>query len=158
MAREQKPQKPWYRSSAATFGAGLLGLALIAGLVMTVITMSGQWNTRDSETVVPPGTHFPEPPHFAGTTTAGSSTTYTTVRLSTTDIGLPAETATSSSPTSSSSASSSSGTDTPTSSAPPPPATAPTFPGRFPTRVTHPPGTTRSGPRINETRTLNPTP
>jgi hypothetical protein len=141
MAREQKPQKarrPWYRSSAATFGAGLLGLALIAGLVMTVIKMSGQWNTQDSETVLPPGTHLPEPPHFAGTTTAGSSTTYTTVRLSTTDIGLPTESATSSGTTTTPSSSTA---DTPTPSTSPPPATAPTFPGTFPTRVTHPPGT-----------------
>jgi hypothetical protein len=153
MAREQKP---WYRSSGATFAAGLLGLALIAGLVMTVIKMSGQWNTRYSETVLPPGTHLPEPPHFAGTTTAGSSTTYTTVRLSTTDIGLPSESATSSS--GSATTSPSSPTDTPTTSTSPPPATAPTFPGTFPTRVTHPPGTTRSGPRINETRTLYPSP
>jgi hypothetical protein len=138
MAGEQKPQKPWHRSSGATFTAGLLGLALIAGLVMTVIKMSGQWNTRDSETVPPPGTHLPEPPHFAGTTTAGSSTTYTTVGLSTTDIGLPSESSTSSS---SATTSPSSSTDTPTPSTSPPPATAPTFPGTFPTRVTHPPGT-----------------
>ncbi len=138
MAREQKPQKPWYRSSGATFGAGLLGLALVAGLVMAVITMSGQWNTRDSETVLPPGTQMPEPPHFAGTTTAGSSTTYTTVRLSTTDIGLPTESATSSGTTTTSP---SSPTDSPTPTTTPPPAVAPTFPGTFPTRVTHPPGT-----------------
>ena len=60
MARERKkPQGPWYRSSAATFAAGLLGLALIAALVMTVIKMSGQWNTHDSETVLPPGTQLP---------------------------------------------------------------------------------------------------
>lgn len=152
MARDQKPQeaqKPWYRSSAATFAAGLLGLALIAGLVLTVIKMSGQWNTQNSDTVLPPGTHLPEPPHFAATTTSGSSTTYTTVRLSTTDIGLPTESTTSGS----SSTTPSSSLDTPTSSEPPPPATAPTFPGTFPTRVTHPPGTTRSGPRINVTRT-----
>jgi len=138
MAREHKPRKPWYRSAAATFGAGLLGLALIAALVMTVITMSGQWNTRDSETVLPPGTHLPEPPHFAGTSTAGSSTTYTTVRLSTTDIGLPTESATSSSGTTTYP---SSPTDSPTPSTTPPPAVAPTFPGTFPTRATHPPGT-----------------
>ena len=139
MAREQKPQKPWYRSSGATFAAGLLGLGLVAGLVMAVITMSGQWHGGDSETVPPPGTHLPEPPHFAGTTSAGSSTTYTTVRLSTTDIGLPTESATSSSSTTPSSTTS--GTDTPSTSTSPPPAVAPTFPGTFPTRVTHPPGT-----------------
>ena len=137
MAREQKPQKPWYRSSGATVAAGLLGLALVTGLVMLVITMSSQWNVRDTETVVPPGTFMPEPPHFAGTTT-GSSTSYTSVRVSTTDIGLPTESATSSSsttPTSPTSADSATPTTTP------PPAVAPTFPGTFPTRVTHPPGT-----------------
>ena len=139
MAREQKPQGPWYRSSAATFAAGLLGLALIAALVMTVIKMSGQWNTHDSETVLPPGTHLPEPPHFAGATTSGTSTTYTTVRLSTTDIGLPTESAMSSSGTSTTP--SSPATDSLTPSTSPPPAVAPTFPGPFPTRVTHPPGT-----------------
>jgi hypothetical protein len=133
MAREQKP---WYRSSGATFAAGLLGLALITGLVMLVITMSGQWNVRDSETVLPPGTYMPEPPHFAGTT-AGTSTSYTSVRVSTTDIGLPNESATSSSSTTSPSSS----TDSATPTTPPPPPVAPTFPGSFPTRVTHPPGT-----------------
>lgn len=139
MAREQRPQQPWYRSSAATFAAGLLGLAVIAGLVLAVIKMSGQWNTGETGTVLPPGTHLPEPPHFAATTTSGSSsTTYTTVRLSTTDIGLPNE--------SSTTTTTSSPTDTPASSEPPPPATAPTFPGTFPTRVTHPPGT-RGQPR-----------
>jgi hypothetical protein len=137
MAREQKPQKPWYRSSGATFAAGLLGLALVAGLVMLVITMSGQWHVRDSDTVVPPGTYMPEPPHFAGTT-AGSSTSYTSVRVSTTDIGLPTESATSSSGTTTSSPTS---TDSATPTTTPPPAVAPTFPGPFPTRVTHPPGT-----------------
>ena len=136
MAREQKPQKPWYRSSWAIFAAGLLGLGLVAGLVMAVITMSGQWHGGDSETVPPPGTHLPEPPHFAGTTSAGSSTTYTTVRLSTTDIGLPTE-----SVTSTTTPSPSSSTDSPTPTTTPPPAVAPTFPGTFPTRVTHPPGT-----------------
>jgi hypothetical protein len=137
MARDQKPQKPWYRSSGATFAAGLLGLALITGLVLLVIRMSGQWNVRDSEVVVPPGTHMPEPPHVVGTT-AGSSTSYTTVHVSTTDIGLPTESGTSSSTTPSSTTS---GTDTPSTSTSPPPAVAPTFPGTFPTRVTHPPGT-----------------
>ena len=147
MARETTP---WYRSSAATLAAGLLGLGIIAALVFTVIKMSGQWNTGETEPVVPPGTHLPEPPHFAATTTAGTSTTYTTVRLSTTDIGLPGETP------------STTGTTTPTEVSPPPTpppgAVAPTFPGSFPTRVTHPPGTTRSGPRLNETRTLYPQP
>ncbi len=145
------PTTPWYRSSAATLAAGLLGLGIIAGLVFAVITMSGRWSSGESETVVPPGTHLPEPPHFAATTTAGTSTTYTTVRLSTTDIGVPGE------------AGSTTATTTPTDTpavptAPPPGAVAPTFPGSFPTRVTHPPGTIRTGPRLNETRTLYPQP
>ncbi|WP_167107195.1 hypothetical protein [Mycobacterium sp. DL592] len=147
MARDTTP---WYRSSAATLAGGLLGLGIIAALVFTVIKMSGQWNTGETEPVVPPGTHLPEPPHFAATTTAGTSTTYTTVRLSTTDIGLPGET-----PSSTATTTPTDGSAPPT---PPPGAVAPTFPGSFPTRVTHPPGSTRSGPRLNETRTLYPQP
>ncbi|MGY4710940.1 hypothetical protein ACXDF8_15485 [Mycolicibacterium sp. CBM1] len=139
---------PWYRSAAATSAAGVLGLALIAILVMTVITMSGKWSSPETETVLPPGTHLPEPPHFAATTSSSTTTSYPSVRLSTTDIGLPGESSTS---TTSDSAS-------PTPSALPTDGVAPTFPGSFPTRVTNPPGarTTRPGPRLNVTRTASP--
>ena len=137
---------PWYRSAAATSAAGLLGLVLIAVLVFAVVTMSAKWSSTDTETVLPPGTHLPPPPQVAGKTTASTSTSYPSVRLSTTDIGLPGESTTSG--TTSSSAES-------TSEVPPSERVAPTFPGTFPTRVTHPPGT-RSGPRLNETLSSSP--
>ncbi|MCV7344970.1 hypothetical protein [Mycolicibacterium rhodesiae] len=138
---------PWYRSAAATSAAGLLGLAVVAILVYAVVTMSSKWSTTDTETVLPPGTHIPDAPHIAKTTSGSTSTSYPSVQLSTTDIGLPGESTTSgtSSPTSS----------TPSSEVPPSERVAPTFPGTFPTRVTHPPGT-RSGPRLNETRSSSP--
>ncbi len=138
---------PWYRSAAATSAAGLLGLAVVAILVYAVVTMSSRWSTTDTETVLPPGTHIPDAPHIAKTTAGSTSTSYPSVRLSTTDIGLPGESTTSgtSSPTSSA----------PSSEVPPSERVAPTFPGTFPTRVTHPPGT-RSGPRLNETRSSSP--
>lgn len=138
---------PWYRSAAATSAAGLLGLGVVAILVYAVVTMSSEWSRTDTETVPPPGTYIPDAPHIAKTTAGSTSTSYPSVRLSTTDIGLPGESTTSgtSSPTSS----------TPSSEVPPSERVAPTFPGTFPTRVTHPPGT-RSGPRLNETRSSSP--
>lgn len=122
---------PWYRTPAATSAAGLLGLALIAILVYAVVTMSSKWSNSETETVPPPGTYVPEAPHVAGTTKGSTSTSYPPVRLSTTDIGLPGESTTTS------------GTPTTTgdqSTIPPAERTAPTFPGTFPTRVTNPPG------------------
>ncbi|MBI3690876.1 MAG: hypothetical protein HY239_09560, partial [Mycolicibacterium aromaticivorans] len=94
---------PWYRSAAATSAAGLLGLAVVAILVYAVVTMSSEWSRTDTETVLPPGTYIPDAPHVAKTTAGSTSTSYPSVRLSTTDIGLPGESATSgtSSPTSS---------------------------------------------------------
>jgi hypothetical protein len=147
-----KHNAPWYRSAGATSAAGLLGLAVVAILVYAVVTMSSKWSTTDTETVLPPGTHLPAPPHIANTTSASTTTSYPSVRLSTTDIGLPGE-----STTSSTSSSESSSTE-PSSEIPPSERVAPTFPGTFPTRVTHPPGaqTTRSGPRLNETRSSSP--
>ena len=130
---------PWYRSAAATSVAGVLGLALIAILVYAVVTMSSKWSTSETETVLPPGTHLPQAPHIAKTTSGSTTTSYPSVRLSTTDIGRPGESTTSG--TTSSSAGSS-------SEIPPSEQIAPTFPGTFPTRVTNPPGprTTRSRP------------
>src|SRR3954469_616431 len=141
---------PWYRSAAATSAAGLLGLAVVALLVYAVVTMSSKWSTIDTETVLPPGKHLPQAPHIAKTTSGSASTSYPTVRLSTTDIGLPGESTTSSS--------SATASPPPSSEIPPPERVAPTFPGSFPTRVTHPPGaqTTRPGPRLNETRSSSP--
>lgn len=139
---------PWYRSAGATSAAGLLGLAVVAILVYAVVTMSSKWTTTDTETVLPPGTHLPAPPHIANTTSGSTTTSYPSVRLSTTDIGLPGESTTSST-------SSSESSTEPSSEIPPSERVAPTFPGTFPTRVTHPPGT-RSGPRLNETRSSSP--
>lgn len=137
---------PWYRSSAATSAAGLLGLAVVALLVYAVVTMSSRWSTSETETVLPPGTYVPEAPHVAGSSKSSTSTSYPPVRLSTTDIGLPGESTTSSTtPT----------TTSDQANIPPSERVAPTFPGTFPTRVTHPPGT-RSGPRLNETRSSSP--
>lgn len=140
---------PWYRSAAATSAAGLLGLAVIAILVYAVVTMSSKWSTSEPDNVVPPGTYVPEAPHSAKTTSGTTTTSYPSVRLSTTDIGLPGESTTSG--TTSSSAGS-------TSEIPPAERTAPTFPGTFPTRVTNPPGprTSRASPRLNETRGVSP--
>ena len=129
-------QAPWYRSAAATTAAGLLGLALIAILVYAVVTMSSKWNTSETETMLPPGTRIPDAPHIAKTTSSSKSTSYPTVRLSTTDIGLPGESTTSST----------SPSPPPTSELPPAERTAPTFPGTFPTRVTNPPGTRGTRP------------
>ncbi|AKK25795.1 hypothetical protein [Mycobacterium sp. EPa45] len=137
---------PWYRSTAATSAAGLLGLAVVALLVYAVVSMSSKWSTTDTETVLPPGTRLPDAPHIAKTTAGSTSASYPSVRLSTTDIGLPGESTTSST---------SSSSTTITSEVPPSERVAPTFPGTFPTRVTHPPGT-RSGPRLNETRSSSP--
>jgi len=136
---------PWYRSSAATSAAGLLGLAVVALLVYAVVTMSSKWSTSETETVLPPGTYVPEAPHVAGSSKSSTSTSYPPVRLSTTDIGVPGESTTSATPT----------TTSDQANIPPSERVAPTFPGTFPTRVTHPPGT-RSGPRLNETRSSSP--
>ncbi|MCX2933864.1 hypothetical protein ORI20_26690 [Mycobacterium sp. CVI_P3] len=146
----QQTTTPWYRTSAATSAAGLLGLALIAILVYAVITMSSKWSSPESDTVLPPGTHLPEPPHVVGKSSSSTSTSYPNVRLSTTDIGLPGESTTTSGTPSSS--------VDPEADIPPSERVAPTFPGTFPTRVTNPPGprTNRSGPRLNETRTASP--
>lgn len=152
MASHKQPEQgAWYRSSTATLVAGVVGLVLIAGLVVAVVQMSGRWNTREESIV--PAPFVPEAPYVVATTrastSAGSSTSYPPgVQVSTTDIGLPSEIPTSSAATSSDSPS-------PSPSSPPPStqATAPTFPGPFPTRVTG-----RPGPRLNETRTLYPKP
>src|SRR5690242_3213012 len=90
---------PWYRSSAATSAAGLLGLAVVALLVYAVVTMSSKWSTSETETVLPPGTYVPEAPHVAGSSKSSTSTSYPPVRLSTTDIGVPGESTTSATPT-----------------------------------------------------------
>lgn len=122
----------------------MVGAALVAGLVVTVVRMSDQW-TRPTPTVMT--TSIPttqqtlrttEP--FIATPTYDSSTFPTSVRLSTTDIGVPGESTTTESSETSSGESST-------------------------TRSTRRPGgqnddqtttTTRKRPRLNETRTLSP--
>ena len=126
---------PWYRSAAATSVAGLLGLAVIAILVYAVVTMSSKWSTSETETVLPPGTYVPQAPHIANSSKSSTSTSYPNVRLSTTEIGLPESTT-----------SSTTSSGTPSSEIPPSERVAPTFPGTFPTRVTNPPGTRGTRP------------
>jgi hypothetical protein len=126
--------------------AGVVGAALVAGLVVTVVRMSDQW-TSPTPTVMT--TSVPttqqtlrttEP--FIATPTYSSTSFPTSVRLSTTDIGVPGE-----STTTTTTDSSTTTTDSPTS------------------RSTRSPGgqdddetttTTRKRPRLNETRTLSP--
>lgn len=128
--------------------AGVVGAALVAGLVVTVVKMSDQW-TSPTPTVMT--TSVPttqqtlrttEP--FIATPTYSSTSFPTSVRLSTTDIGVPGESTTTTTTTDSSATST---TDSPTS------------------RSTRSPGgqdddetttTTRKRPRLNETRTLSP--
>jgi hypothetical protein len=132
---------PWYRTAAATAAAGLLGLALIATLVVAVVTMSSKWSTPETETILPPGTHLPEPPHVVAKSSASTTTSYPNVRLSTTDIGAPGV--------------STPGMILPGGQAPsqvsPSDQLAPTFPRTFfPTRATNPPGShTIITPRLN---------
>ena len=111
--------------------------------------MSSKWNTSESETVVPPGTYVPEPPHVAKTTSGSTTTSYPSVRLSTTDIGLPGESTTSGTTSSSADvhvgdpAVGADGTD---------------LPGHLPDPRHQPAGSPHhpAGPRINETRTASP--
>ena len=128
---------PWYRSAAATVAAGIAGLVVVAGLVIAVIRMSAHWDSPGSQTFVPPASPLPGLPHHIATTSTSSASLYTTsVKLSTTDIGLPGETTTTGSSTTETS------TTTPSTAAPPPP----------------PPPPSRPGPRINVPRTLTPPP
>jgi hypothetical protein len=146
--REPVTTTPWYRTSAATSAAGVLGLAVIAALVYAVVTMSSEWSAPQNDSVLPPGPYVPEAPHVAGTSKSTStSTSYPQVHLSTTEIGGPSDTTTSGTPT----------TTSDQAEIPPAERTAPTFPGTFPTRVTNPPGArTSTGPRLNQTRSASP--
>lgn len=149
---------PWYRSAAATVAAGIAGLVVVAGLVIAVIRMSAQWDSPESQTFVPPATPLPGLPHHIATTSTTSTPTFTTsVKLSTTDIGLPGETTTTGSSTTGTSTTTSttapattSTTESTTTSRPPSTTTAAPAPS-----TTH---TSRPGPRINVTRTLYPPP
>lgn len=86
--------EPWYRTPAATITAGIVGLLVVAGLVVTVIQMSDNWSQPDSTVYTTPVTteqtlRTTQP--FV-ITPSDTSTTYPTSRLSTTEIGAPGET------------------------------------------------------------------
>ena len=156
MASDSEPgETPWYRTTAATFTAGGVGVILVAGLVVAVVQMSDEWSTPTSTvlttavTSAPPSSTRERQPFII--TPSDTSTTFTTsVPLSTTEIGGL--------------------TEAPppiTSSETTPAATAPTplptneMPTTFPNQrrpddsdVEAP--TTRHRPRYNETRTYSP--
>ena len=137
----------WHRSTAAVSLAGVAGIVVVGALVVTVVQYSDQWSSPPTPTVVTtsaPTTaqtlRTTEP--FIATPTYGSSTFSTSVRLSTTDIGVPGEvTSTTGSSESESSPSSTRATRTPR-----------TTQGDDDDQTT----TTRKRPRLNETRTLSP--
>ena len=86
--------EPWYRTPAATITAGVTGLVIVIGLVVTVIQMSDDWSQPDSTVYTTPVTteqtlRTSQP--FV-ITPSDTSTTYPTSRLSTTEIGSPGET------------------------------------------------------------------
>lgn len=157
MAADNEPDDhPWYRTRAAVFTAGGIGLILIAALVFTVVQMSDQWSkpvttilTTTTTAADPPTTSREKQP-FVITPSDTPTTSFTTsVPLSTTDIGLPPVTNTTS------------GTDTTSSGAPSgeAPSTAPGVDAPvFPTqgRPSDDPTSTRKRPRLNETRTYSP--
>lgn len=140
----------WYRSPAVLSVAGVVGVALIAALVVTVVRMSDQWSSPSTPTVMTT-TNAPttqqtlrstEP--FIATPSYESSTFPTSVDLSTTDIGVPGE-ATSTTPSSETS----SGESTTSR-----PSRTPRI--RDDDDDDNETTTTRKRPRLNETRTLSP--
>jgi hypothetical protein len=141
---------PWYRTQAAMFTAGGLGLLFVAILVWTVVQMSGEWSTPSTTVFTTPAT--PAAPVVRSSTTAliatpsDSSTSYSRIPLSTTDIGLPGAPPESSSGTS--------GTSSPTRSG----SSHTTERRTDDDDNTGPTSGTRQRPRLNETRTLYPAP
>jgi hypothetical protein len=141
----EQPPEPWYRTPAAVSTAGVVGIALVGGLVFTVVKMSDQWSQPPAMSTVM--TTAPTTQQTLRTTTpfivtpssTDTSTFPTSVRLSTTDIGVPGETTTTDS------------TDTS-------PSESPTT--RRTPRTQEDDGdettTTRKRPRLNQTRTLSP--
>ena len=142
----EQPPEPWYRTPAAISTAGVVGVALVGGLVFTVVKMSDQWSQPPAmSTVLSTVPTTPQPlrtttPFIATPSSTETSTFPTSVRVSTTDIGVPGET-------------------------PPPPETSPS---ESPTTTDSPSQeeddedgedettTTRKRPRLNQTRTLSP--
>jgi len=138
--------EPWYRSTAAVSTAGVVGIALVGGLVFTVVTMSDQWSrppTMSTVMTTVPTTQqtlrTTEP--FIVTPSSESSTFPTSVRLSTTDIGVPGETAT---------------TDSSETSPSESPTTRRTPRSQQDDDDDQTTTTTRKRPRLNQTRTLSP--
>ncbi|MGB3485999.1 MAG: hypothetical protein WBB07_27740 [Mycobacterium sp.] len=137
-----QPPDPWYRSSAALWAAGVAGLALVGGLVFTVITMSDQWSRPTTSTVrttVPTtGQTLRTTEPFIATPSYETSSSFpTSVQLSTTEIGVPDESTTESSPS-----------ESPTTTRTP--RTSRTQDSDQTTT------TSRNRPRLNQTRTLSP--
>jgi hypothetical protein len=143
--------EPWYRQPAAIFTAGGIGLLVIAALVFTVVQMSDDWSQPSTTVFTTPATteQTLRSTEAFVITPSGTSSTYPTSQLSTTEIGLPGETTT--------------GTDTTTDDTtltgdPRYPGTRPMVPSSAPDgggQSTAPSTTTRK-PRFNETRTLSP--
>ncbi|MET0899829.1 MAG: hypothetical protein ABWY45_18115 [Mycobacterium sp.] len=143
----EQPPEPWYRTPAAVSTAGVVGIALVGGLVFTVVKMSDQWSQPPTMSTVL--TTVPTTQQTLRTTTpfivtpssTDTSTFPTSVQLSTTDIGVPGET-----------------TTTTTDSSETSPGESPTT--RRTPRTQEDDGdqttTTRKRPRLNQTRTLSP--
>ncbi|CAN5370740.1 hypothetical protein BH11ACT6_BH11ACT6_37370 [soil metagenome] len=136
--------EPWYRSTAAVSTAGLVGVALVGGLVYTVVDKSDQWSrppTMSTVLTTVPTTQqtlrTTEP--FIVTPSSETSTFPTSVRLSTTDIGVPGESTTTDS-------SETSPSESPTTRRTP----------RTQENDESTTTTTRKRPRLNQTRTLSP--
>ena len=157
MAADNEPDDhPWYRTPTAVFTAGGVGLILIAALVFTVVQMSDQWSKPvttvliTTTTAADPTTTSREKQPFVITPSDSPTTSFTTsVPLSTTDIGLPSVTDTTSG-TSTTSSGAPSG-DAPSAA---PGIDAPVFPSQG--RPSDDPTSTRKRPRFNETRTYSP--
>lgn len=141
----EQPPEPWYRTPAAVSTAGAVGIALVGGLVFTVVKMSDQWSQPPTMSTVlstvptTQQTLRSTTPFIVTPSSTATSSFPTSIRLSTTDIGVPGETTT---------------TDS-----------SETSPGESPTtrrtpRTQEDDGdqttTTRKRPRLNQTRTLSP--
>lgn len=140
---EPDAPKPWHHSTAKVLGASIAGLLALVLVVVAVMFVS-----REAETPQAP-LNFVDPTFTSATTDpTTSSTATTTTRISpplTTDLDLPPELA----------------------PPPPPPSETSTSRGRSTTQEEEsersgeesaPPTSTRSRPRLNETRTLYPPP
>jgi hypothetical protein len=144
--------QPWYRTPAATFAAGGVGLLLIAALVMTVVRMSDQWTVPVSTTFTTTSTLAPQTipagERVDAATTSDTPTSYTMPSFSTTETYPPSD-----------QPSTTDTSGTPTSSPPPlppPPAAPTTVLAEPPREASTAPSTTRQRPRLNVTRTLSP--